>query len=224
MLETTDAGRPCGPLGGAAGPRWHPAGRAARWRPGGRPRRLRSAAAPRPARCTRARSSSGRTSPTARVIVERTLRTSRPTRYGCPVAQVHQGGQQPLAGQESPFSLRPDEGLPPAAEERDGPPQPEQHHQADKQRQHRPQLLVRRGARTPTRRRPKRNRPGAPLAPPGASAGLIVTTGWRQLAARREVGIMATRRLLHGHGLLPDLLEQRGQPGVLVAQPEQPEQ
>src|SRR3712207_5368209 len=35
---------------------------------------------------------------------------------------------------------------------------------------------------------------------------------------------MATRRLLHGHGLLPDLLAQRGQPGVLVAQPEQPEQ
>src|SRR4051812_8289446 len=41
--------------------------------------------------------------------------------------------------------------------------------------------------------------------------------------ANYSVGIMATRRL-HGHGLLPDLLAQRGQPSALVAQPEQSEQ
>ena len=29
---------------------------------------------------------------------------------------------------------------------------------------------------------------------------------------------MVTRELRHGHGLLPDLLAQRGQPGVLVAE------
>src|SRR3712207_2505228 len=39
-----------------------------------------------------------------------------------------------------------------------------------------------------------------------------------------SVGVMAPRRLLHGHGGLPDLLAQRGQLSALVAQPEQPEQ
>jgi hypothetical protein len=52
----------------------------------------------------------------------------------------------------------------------------------------------------------------------------MVATGWRRLTARLEVSITAMRHLLHGRGLLRDLLAQRGQPGVLVAKPEQPEQ
>ncbi len=59
------------PPGGAPAPRWHPAGPAARWRPGGRPRRPACAAELHPPRCIRAHPSSGRTSPTARVIVRR---------------------------------------------------------------------------------------------------------------------------------------------------------